>query len=48
MLTQIYGEEDWASTIRKADDDDADEAVAVPEIAPAAPSIERDRLAGLT
>ena len=44
VLTQIYGEEDWASTIRKADDD----AEPVDEAAPALPSIERDRLAGLT
>ena len=44
VLTQIYGEEDWASTIRKADD----ETEAVENIAPVAPSIERDRLAGLT
>jgi phosphonate transport system ATP-binding protein len=47
-LTQIYGEEDWASTIRKADDD----AEPVDEIAPATPAetpvIERARLAGLT
>jgi phosphonate transport system ATP-binding protein len=48
VLTEIYGEEDWSATIRKADDDapDAD------EIAPArlaeTPAIERDRLAGLT
>jgi phosphonate transport system ATP-binding protein len=45
VLTQIYGEEDWASTIRKADDD-VEEAVA--EIEPATPVIARDRLAGLT
>ena len=44
VLTEIYGEEDWASTIRKADDD----AEPVDEVAPATPSIERDRLAGLT
>ena len=44
VLTQIYGEEDWASTIRKADDD----AEPVDDIAPVMPSIERDRLAGLT
>ena len=44
VLTQIYGEDDWASTIRKADDD----AEPVDEAAPALPSIERDRLAGLT
>ena len=48
VLTQIYGEEDWASTIRKADDD----AEPVDEIAPATPAetpvIERARLAGLT
>ena len=48
VLTQSYGEEDWASTIRKADDD----AEPVDEIAPATPAetpvIERARLAGLT
>ena len=48
VLTEIYGEEDWSATIRKADDETNDDAEAADEVAPAIPSIERDRLAGLT
>lgn len=47
VLTQIYGEEDWSATIRKADEDgeetdedSADHAASVP--------VDRERLAGLT
>ncbi len=46
VLTQIYGEEDWSATIRKADEDgeeseeDADHHATVP--------VDRERLAGLT
>lgn len=46
VLTQIYGEEDWSATIRKADEDgeeseeDADLHATVP--------VDRERLAGLT
>jgi phosphonate transport system ATP-binding protein len=49
VLTQIYGEEDWSATIRKADED-ADEAEAdgtnVIPLETALPH--RDRMAGLT
>jgi phosphonate transport system ATP-binding protein len=48
VLTEIYGEEDWSATIRKADDETDAGAEPVDEVAPALPSIERDRLAGLT
>ncbi|MCF8477645.1 MAG: phosphonate ABC transporter ATP-binding protein [Pseudolabrys sp.] len=51
VLTQIYGEEDWSATIRKADDDDGepddDDKSTLAKAMPAA-TIERDRLAGLT
>jgi hypothetical protein len=30
MLTTIYGEEDWEATIEKVDDEDDEEADAVP------------------
>jgi phosphonate transport system ATP-binding protein len=46
VLTQIYGEEDWSATIRKADEDgeetdeDGDHHASVP--------VDRERLAGLT
>jgi phosphonate transport system ATP-binding protein len=49
VLTQIYGEEDWSSTIRKVDEDaadtaeDADNVVAFEPLQP-----HRDRMAGLT
>jgi phosphonate transport system ATP-binding protein len=47
VLTEIYGEEDWSATIRKADDDDPDtEADNV--IPMDAPQPHRDRMAGLT
>jgi phosphonate transport system ATP-binding protein len=45
VLTQIYGEEDWSATIRKAEDD---EDVADNVIAPEIPLPHRDRMAGLT
>src|SRR5674476_150675 len=48
VLTEIYGEEDWSATIRKADGETDGDAEPVDEVAPAIPSIERDRLAGLT
>ena len=48
VLTEIYGEEDWEATIRKADDDedtggDEDSSARIHAL-----EIERDRLAGLT
>jgi phosphonate transport system ATP-binding protein len=46
VLTQIYGEEDWSATIRKADETDEPEADNIVPFAP--PSLDRDRLAGLT
>ena len=47
VLTQIYGEEDWSATIRKADDDE--EPAEDDEAAPLSPAaIDRARLAGLT
>lgn len=48
VLTEIYGEEDWEATIRKADDDEEagvdDDGGTHSHL----PEIERDRLAGLT
>jgi phosphonate transport system ATP-binding protein len=46
VLTQIYGEEDWSATIRKAEDDAADDPDNVVAFEPAQPH--RDRMAGLT
>src|SRR6516225_9560641 len=45
VLTQIYGEEDWSATIRKAEED-ADEDSAIPAV-PLQPQLDRDRMAGL-
>jgi phosphonate transport system ATP-binding protein len=45
VLTQIYGEEDWSATIRKAEED-ADEDSAIPDV-PLQPQLDRDRMAGL-
>jgi len=50
VLTRIYGEEDWAATIRKADED-GDEANSEPRAVPLEarqPHHDRDRMAGLT
>ena len=50
VLTRIYGEEDWAATIRKADED-SDEAKSEPRAVPLElrqPHHDRDRMAGLT
>ncbi len=47
VLTEIYGEEDWAETIRKVDEDE-DEGAAEIVVEHAPPQIDRDRLAGLT
>ena len=47
VLTEIYGEEDWTATIRNADEDDGGEA-AVDDHDHAAPTLDRDRLAGMT
>ena len=50
VLTRIYGEEDWAATIRKADED-GDEANLEPRAIPLEqrqPHHDRDRMAGLT
>ena len=47
VLTKIYGEEDWSATIRKVDEtEDEPEADNVVPLAP--PSVDRDRMAGLT
>jgi phosphonate transport system ATP-binding protein len=46
VLTQIYGEEDWSATIRKAEDDAADDPDNVVAFEPVQPH--RDRMAGLT
>ncbi len=40
VLTEIYGEEDWSATIRKADDDDETEASDAPDPA-AAPALHK-------
>jgi len=49
VLTNIYGEEDWSATIRKADDETAEaDADAASLVAPDLPLPHRDRLAGLT
>jgi phosphonate transport system ATP-binding protein len=51
VLTRIYGEEDWAATIRKADEDGAEAALQPRSIVPPdtrQPHHDRDRLAGLT
>ena len=47
VLTDIYGEEDWTATIRDADEDDGGEA-ATDDHDHAAPTLDRDRLAGMT
>jgi phosphonate transport system ATP-binding protein len=47
VLTSIYGEEDWSATIRKADEESADEEA--DNVVPfEVPRPDRDRLAGLT
>lgn len=46
VLTQIYGEEDWSATIRKADEDG--EEVEDQEDHHASVPVDRERLAGLT
>ncbi len=46
VLTEIYGEEDWEATIRKADEEDG--GGDGDEVGHHLPEIERDRLAGLT
>ena len=47
VLTQIYGEEDWSATIRKADDEEADDMT--DDVIPfESHQPHRDRLAGLT
>ncbi len=46
VLTKIYGEEDWSATIRKVD---GTEEESEPDVVPlTTPSVDRDRLAGLT
>jgi phosphonate transport system ATP-binding protein len=47
VLTQIYGEEDWSATIRKADEEE-DEDAAVEGVPLQPPQPDRDRMAGLT
>ena len=46
VLTQIYGEEDWEATVRRADDGDAGTDDPVEDHA--VPEIDRDRMAGMT
>jgi phosphonate transport system ATP-binding protein len=46
VLTRIYGEEDWSATIRKVDEDAAEDADNVVAFEPREPH--RDRMAGLT
>jgi len=46
VLTEIYGEEDWEATIRKADEEGGD--IDGEDVGHHPPEIERDRLAGLT
>ena len=46
VLTQIYGEEDWEATIRKADDDDTESDVPIGDHT--VPEIDQDRMAGMT
>ena len=49
VLTAIYGEEDWTATIRKVDEeDDGGEEDRPQEEGHAGPSLDRDRLAGMT
>jgi phosphonate transport system ATP-binding protein len=48
VLTTIYGEEDWSATIRKVDEEAADETPATPDNVIALPLPARDRMAGLT
>ena len=49
VLTAIYGEEDWTATIRKVDEEeDGGEEDRPQEEGHAAPSLDRDRLAGMT
>src|SRR5690606_23730905 len=48
VLTEIYGEEDWEATIRKADDDEEGGDGEAGGHHSHLPEIERDRLAGLT
>ncbi|MDH3413716.1 MAG: phosphonate ABC transporter ATP-binding protein [Gammaproteobacteria bacterium] len=50
VLTQIYGEEDWEATIRKVEDEDAEEAEETPvesRRGPSGPKREEDVLGGL-
>ena len=50
VLTDIYGEEDWTATIRSPDEDDGGEAAIDDDHDHdhAAPTLDRDRLAGMT
>jgi phosphonate transport system ATP-binding protein len=48
-LTEIYGEEDWSATIRKVDEDAAEEDTTATDVSDQhIPVADRDRLAGLT
>ena len=48
-LTEIYGEEDWSATIRKVDEDAAEEDTTATDVSDQhTPVADRDRLAGLT
>jgi phosphonate transport system ATP-binding protein len=48
VLTRIYGEEDWSATIRKVDEEAADEPEAAASNVIELPLPHRDRMAGLT
>jgi len=52
VLTEIYGEEDWAETIRPVEEDEGggpeDEASAADDQEDRGPKLDRDRLAGMT
>ncbi len=47
VLTQIYGEEDWTATIRSTDEEEGQEE-AEGELEHGGPTLDRDRLAGMT
>ena len=46
VLTEIYGEEDWSTTIRKEDDEDEDDPVAASPLRPADKGFVREGSAG--
>ena len=52
VLTQIYGEEDWESTIEQGKEEDDDEMIdgahEATSVDQQAPELNRDRMAGMT